>query len=298
MTRSWMICSMIGALPTGPTFEGIRVLGTRWSPRSYDFMPGFSGAQPRSLSVDRRRAFRQRSGNQALAGCARAGRTPACRSCYFPHGTKLLESVPDGRGSKGWIAHARANELLRPGDRGRRAGGSCCRCLRRVRGLAHGDDRARSSGRPGRDEFAQDGELSWISRGLSGGDLARRAVVQAQRLGVEILAPQETVGVRTEDPYRIVKMADGNEISCHALLMTTGVQWRRLDAPGIDRLQGAGVYYGGGATEAFVVQGRNRLRDRRREFGGPGGHEFREVRRARGDRGARRALFRARCRSI
>jgi thioredoxin reductase (NADPH) len=50
-------------------------------------------------------------------------------------------------------------------------------------------------------------------------------------------------------------MADGNEISCHALMVASGVQWRRLDAPGVDRLQGAGVYYGGGATEALSCKG-------------------------------------------
>jgi thioredoxin reductase (NADPH) len=91
--------------------------------------------------------------------------------------------------------------------------------------------------------------------GLSGGDLARRAVVQARRFGVEILSPQEAVAVRTEGPYRIIKMADGNEISCHALMIATGVQWRRLQAESVDRLQGAGVYYGGGATEALSCKG-------------------------------------------
>jgi thioredoxin reductase (NADPH) len=91
--------------------------------------------------------------------------------------------------------------------------------------------------------------------GLSGGDLARRAVVQAQRFGVEILSPQEAVNVRTEGSYRIIALADGSEISCHALLVATGVQWRRLDAPGMGKLQGAGVYYGGGATEALSCKG-------------------------------------------
>jgi thioredoxin reductase (NADPH) len=91
--------------------------------------------------------------------------------------------------------------------------------------------------------------------GLSGGDLARRAVVQAQRFGVEILSPQEAVDVRTEGPYRIIKLADGGEISCHALMIATGVQWRRLESPGIDKLQGAGIYYGGGATEALSCEG-------------------------------------------
>jgi len=91
--------------------------------------------------------------------------------------------------------------------------------------------------------------------GLSGGDLARRAVVQATRFGVEILSPQEAIGVRTEGSYRIIKLKDGNEISCHALMVATGVQWRRLEAPGIDRLQGAGIYYGGGSTEALSCKG-------------------------------------------
>src|SRR5579883_2577921 len=91
--------------------------------------------------------------------------------------------------------------------------------------------------------------------GLSGGDLARRAVVQAQRFGVEILSPQQASSVRTEGPYRIVKLADGSEISCHALMVATGVQWRRLEAVGVDKLQGAGVYYGGGATEALSCKG-------------------------------------------
>src|SRR5260370_40300920 len=79
-------------------------------------------------------------------------------------------------------------------------------------------------------------------------------MVQAQRFGVELLS-QEAVGVRAEGPYRIIKSADNNEISCHALMIATGVQWRRLEAPGIDRLRGAGVYYGGGATEALSSKG-------------------------------------------
>src|SRR5436305_7811182 len=60
---------------------------------------------------------------------------------------------------------------------------------------------------------------------------------------------------RPDGPYRILKLADGSEISCHALLVATGVQWRKLGAPGIDKLQGAGVYYGGGATEALSCKG-------------------------------------------
>jgi len=91
--------------------------------------------------------------------------------------------------------------------------------------------------------------------GLSGGDLARRAVTQARRFGVEILNPQEVQGIRVEDPYRIITLADGSEISCHALILALGVSWRRLNVPGMDRLTGAGVYYGAAQTEALACQG-------------------------------------------
>jgi len=80
-------------------------------------------------------------------------------------------------------------------------------------------------------------------------------VAQAKRFGVEILSPQEAIGVRAEGPYRYLKLADGSEISCHVLLLAMGVQWRSLDVPGIDRLQGAGVYYGGGTSEAISCRG-------------------------------------------
>ena len=101
--------------------------------------------------------------------------------------------------------------------------------------------------------------------GLSGGDLARRAVTQARRFGVEVLSPQEVVGIRVENDYRIVMLQSGAELSCHALILALGVSWRRLDLPGIDRLTGAGVYYGAAQTEAlactdedvFVVGGAN-----------------------------------------
>jgi thioredoxin reductase (NADPH) len=87
-------------------------------------------------------------------------------------------------------------------------------------------------------------------KGLSGADLARRAVVQARRFGVEILTAREVVGVRAEDSYRYMQLSDGTEISCHVLLVASGVSVRRLEVPGIDRLTGAGVYYGAALSEA------------------------------------------------
>src|SRR5207245_2359262 len=91
--------------------------------------------------------------------------------------------------------------------------------------------------------------------GLSGGDLARRAVAQARRFGVEILAPQEAQAVRVDGPSRWVKLADGSELGCKVLLLAMGVSYRKLDVPGAERLQGRGVYYGSAMTEAMACQG-------------------------------------------
>jgi len=101
--------------------------------------------------------------------------------------------------------------------------------------------------------------------GISGDDLARRAVSQARRFGVEILSAQEVKQVFVKDAYRIVKMADDTEISCHAVLIATGASFHTLKMPGAEALTGAGIYYGAAYTEAinykdqkvFVVGGAN-----------------------------------------
>ena len=91
--------------------------------------------------------------------------------------------------------------------------------------------------------------------GLSGQDLARRALTQAQRFGVELLTPQEAVSLRAAGPARIVTLSDGSQLSGKTVLITTGVSYRTLDVPGVKPLTGAGVYYGAGMTEAIACKG-------------------------------------------
>jgi thioredoxin reductase (NADPH) len=90
--------------------------------------------------------------------------------------------------------------------------------------------------------------------GLTGGDLARRALAQARRLGAEILSPQEVTGIRRNDPYRVVVTDDGSEISCQTVVVATGVSYRKLDLPRAADLAGAGVYYGAATTEAVLYR--------------------------------------------
>ncbi|MDX2267344.1 MAG: FAD-dependent oxidoreductase [Bryobacter sp.] len=124
------------------------------------------------------------------------------------------------------------------------------------------------------DRDAPGGQASLSSRienylgfpaGLSGSDLTRRAVAQALKFGVEILAPQEATGLALQGPYKTVRLSDGSDVSSSALLVATGLSWRRLNIPNLDRLTGAGVYYGAASTEAlsckdshvYVVGGAN-----------------------------------------
>jgi thioredoxin reductase (NADPH) len=101
--------------------------------------------------------------------------------------------------------------------------------------------------------------------GLSGSDLARRAVAQARRFGAEFLTSQEARSLRLQEGYRVLTLADGSELSAHAMVIATGVTYRTLDVPGSEHLNGAGVYYGSAMTEAtacrdedvFIVGGAN-----------------------------------------
>ncbi len=235
-----------------PTFEGIRLLGTRWSPRSYELRDFLARNHVPYQWIDVELSANDPETKRLLEALGpEAASLPVV---LFPDGTKLLESVP-------------AEVAQRIGLRTRAqtdfydlaiVGGGPAGLAAAVYGASEGlhtviIEREAPGGQAGMSSRIEN--YLGFPNGLSGGDLARRAVVQARRFGVEILSPQEAVGVRIEGPYRIIKLADGSEISCHALMIAAGVQWRRLEAPGIDRLQGAGVYYGGGATEALSCQG-------------------------------------------
>jgi thioredoxin reductase (NADPH) len=93
--------------------------------------------------------------------------------------------------------------------------------------------------------------------GLSGAELARRALAQARRFGAEIVSPVEVAGMQLEGGYPALQLSNGTEVAGRTLLIATGVQYRRIDVPGADRLTGAGVYYGGALTEALRVAGRD-----------------------------------------
>ncbi len=90
--------------------------------------------------------------------------------------------------------------------------------------------------------------------GLSGAELTRRAIAQATRLGAEFVSPQEVVDINLKDKYKLLALSDGAEINSRSIVIATGVDYRKLEAKGIDNFTGAGIYYGAATTEAHACR--------------------------------------------
>jgi len=225
-----------------PAFEGIRVIGNRWSSDSH---------RVKDFLARNQVPYQWRDIESDSTACSlyEGANAPSLPLVLFPDGEKLSNPENTELAAKVGLkttAEKPFYDLII-------VGGGPAGLAAAVYGASEGlrtlmIEREAPGGQAGTSSRIEN-YLGFPS-GLSGADLARRAVAQAQRFGVEILS-QEVTNLKIQDQYRVLTLADGADVSCHALLIATGVSYRKLNVPGLDALTGAGVYYGAAMTEAI-----------------------------------------------
>ena len=244
---------------TPPPFDGIRVAGTLWSPSSHDVKDFLARNRIPYLWQD----IDQDAQARVLVEAVTQGdhRLPVV---FLPDGSALV--APDHRllaEKVGLRTQATQPfyDLIIVGAGPAGLGAAVYGASEGLRTLMI--DRQATGGQAGTSSRIEN--YLGFPKGLSGADLAQRATAQALRLGAEILTAQNVEKVRVDESYRYVTLSDGTELGCKAMVIATGVTVKRLDAPGVERLTGAGIYYGAALTEAanyrgqpiFVVGGAN-----------------------------------------
>lgn len=230
-----------------PPFEGIRIVGNPWDPVSHQVKDFLARNQIPYLWLD---PDVSEEGRSLLEGAA----VPILPCLFFPDGTTLVRPGDRQIADKVGLQTSASGPFYDLVVVGAGPAGLAAAVYGASEGLRTLVVEEKAPG-------GQAGMSSRIEnylgfpRGLSGSDLARRAVSQAKRFGVEILNASRVVGLETAGPSRTVVLSDGSRVSSRAVLIATGVSYRQLDAPGIAALTGAGVYYGAAMTEGETVRG-------------------------------------------
>lgn len=238
------------AANTPPAFEGIRVMGSEWSPESYAVREFLSRNRVPYQWVDldhdaTARAFAESAG----------GGLERLPLVAFPDGTVLTAPSQAELARKAGLMGEASRPLYDVVIVGGGPAGLANAVYAATEGLRVVVVEAVATG-------GQAGTSSLIENylgfpaGVTGADLAQRAVAQARRFGAEFLSGQDVVGIRREDPYRIVTLRDGTELSTFTVVIATGMSARTLDVPGVAPLQGIGVYYGAAMSEAARYRGK------------------------------------------
>jgi thioredoxin reductase (NADPH) len=236
-----------------PPFDGIRVAGSLWSPRSHEVKDFLSRSQTPYQWVDVERDADARAQAEAVSPGLR--RLPVV---FFPDGTALIEPGTRALAEKLGLQTTAAlpfYDLVI-------VGGGPAGLAAAVYGGSEGlrtvlCERETTGGQAGTSASIEN-YLGFPS-GLSGADLARRATAQARRFGAEVLTARQVTAIRAEGPYRIATLDDGTELRSYALLLAPGMAVRRLEASGMETLTGAGVFYGAALTEAGACRGKQVL---------------------------------------
>ncbi|RPD49349.1 response regulator [Hymenobacter sediminis] len=231
-----------------PPFRGVRLIGFQWSPRSHDlkdFLAGYLiGYQWLDFETD----------SEAQALLAQKGLTASdLPVVVLENGTALPNPTATEVATRIGLVVQASQELYDVVVIGAGPAGLAAAVYGASEGLKTlVIERQAPGGQAGTSSRIEN--YLGFPTGLSGSELAHRAWTQAVRLGAELLAPQEVVDMCVQDGYKVLTLSDGGKVQTRAVVLTTGVSYRTLAAPGMDRLSGAGVYYGAARTEARTCQ--------------------------------------------
>jgi len=227
-----------------PPFEGLRVVGPRWSLNDYQVRDFLSRNQIPYVWLD------PEKNDEAIQMLERYKlddrKLPAV---LFPDGTSLVQPTQTELASRIGLRTQAEKDFYDVAIIGAGLAGLAAAVYAASEGLKALVIEPEAPGGQAGSSSRIENYLGFPS-GLSGADLARRAFVQASRFGAEFLT-QRATGIRTEAPYHFIQLADGREISCHVALVAVGVNYRKLNIPGLERFAGAGVYYGAAMAEAI-----------------------------------------------
>jgi thioredoxin reductase (NADPH) len=241
-----------------PPFEGLRVIGNRWSLKDHRLRTFLSRNHVPYRWLDL-------AGNEeAVKLLAEKELKPEqLPAVLFPDGSVMAEAAPDELAARVGLRTQATQEFYDMTVVGAGPAGLAAAVYGASEGLKtliiEPDAPGGQAGSTSRIE-----NYLGFPAGVTGADLGRRAHMQASRFGAEFLT-QRATGLRIDGQYRFVQLADGREVSSHVVLLAPGVQYRRLGIPGGDKLTGCGVYYGAALVEAasckdediYVVGGAN-----------------------------------------
>lgn len=230
-------------------FDGIRVIGSRWSPPSFATRDFLSRNQVPYQWVDLEQDAQMRA--LVMAG---QGETPRLPVVLLTDGTMLVAPTNAELAHKVGMQTKAARPFYDLVIIGAGPAGLACAVYGSSEGLKVLLIEQNAPGGQAGTSSLIENYLGFPS-GVTGADLARRAATQARRFGTEVLVGHAVTGLRREDPYRIVELSNGTEVACHALMLSSGMAAvKELDVPGVAQLLGAGVYYGAALSEAAMYR--------------------------------------------
>ncbi len=229
-------------------FQGIRVAGYQWSPRSHQIKDFFAGnlIPYQWLDIETNPAARELTALNKIEN-------KDLPAVFFDDGSFIVNPELRDLGERTGMQSRASKPMYDVTIIGAGPAGLAAAVYGGSEGLNTALIEKRAPGGQAGTSSRIENYLGFPN-GLSGSELSRRAISQVTKFGVEFLSPQEVVEITLKDGYKIITLSDGSTMNTKSIVVTTGVDYRILEATDVERFTGAGVYYGAAMTEAHACK--------------------------------------------